>query len=130
MGRRLTIAGALLVGLLALLAWHFVYTTLPTPGTVSKNRLPELKKLIEELEKESATTVASYAPESAVRLDDMTASAETMLRQLPGSINVEIAVRAEKPTHRSIHLRDWHFEPQRSLCLRRAKRTQAAAIQR
>jgi hypothetical protein len=34
-----------------------------------------------------------------------------LLRQLPGVVQVEVAVRAEQPTHRIVHLRDWHFVP-------------------
>jgi len=34
-----------------------------------------------------------------------------LLRQLPGVVRVEIGVQAEKPTHRIVRLRDWHFVP-------------------
>jgi hypothetical protein len=45
------------------------------------------------------------------RIDDLAAPAADILRQLPGVAEVEVLVTATKPTHRIIHLRDWHVVP-------------------
>lgn len=106
--------GLMMLGLLALavLASHFLRTSTEQPANAKiKNRLPELRSLVEQQEKESAEAVAAFAPKSLSRLDDLTISAEAILRQLPGVVKVEVTVRAEKPTHRIIHLGDWHFVP-------------------
>ena len=39
-----------------------------------------------------------------------------LLRQLPGVLHVEVAVRANQPTHRIIHLLDRHHVPKDLLC--------------
>jgi hypothetical protein len=36
---------------------------------------------------------------------------DDQLRQLPGVVRVEVLVHADQPTHRIVHLRDWHFVP-------------------
>jgi hypothetical protein len=54
-----------------------------------------LKALVEQQEKESATAVALYTPKTTGRLDDLTVPAELLLRQLPGVVNIEVAVRAD-----------------------------------
>jgi hypothetical protein len=38
-------------------------------------------------------------------------SASKLLRNLPGVSHVEVAVPADDPTHRIVHLRDFHFVP-------------------
>ena len=43
------------------------------------------------------------------RLDDLTVSVVESLKRLPDVVDVEVKVRVEKPTHRIVHLRDWHF---------------------
>jgi hypothetical protein len=62
-------------------------------------------------EERSAQAVAAYQPKTTARIDDLSTSVPDLLRQLPGMVQVEIAVRADKPTHRIIQLRDWHFVP-------------------
>jgi len=112
--RRLATAGASFLGLLAfaVLGRHF-FRTPPAEmqGTTTKSRLPELEKLVKQQEKESAEAAANYVPKTVARLDDLTASAESVLQQLPGVVNVEVAVPAKKSSHPSIHLRDWHYVP-------------------
>lgn len=44
-----------------------------------------------------------------LQFDDLDVSAERILRNLPGVVEIEVKVRVEKPTHRIVHLRDWHF---------------------
>lgn len=41
----------------------------------------------------------------------MESSTADLLRPLPGVVQVEAAVHADQPTHRIVHLRDWHFVP-------------------
>jgi hypothetical protein len=45
------------------------------------------------------------------RLDDLTAPSADILRHSPGVADVEVLVPASKPTHRIIHLQDWHWVP-------------------
>jgi hypothetical protein len=51
------------------------------------------------------------APKLAGRLDDLAVPVADLLRLLPGVADVKVLVRAEKPTHRIVHLRDWPFVP-------------------
>lgn len=44
-----------------------------------------------------------------LQIDDLDVSAERILRNLPGVVEIEVKVRVEKPTYRIVHLRDWHF---------------------
>ena len=44
-------------------------------------------------------------------LSDLTASAEKILAGLPGVEKVEVLVASDRPTHRIIHIADWHFVP-------------------
>jgi hypothetical protein len=112
--KRLATAGASFLGILALavLGSHFIRTSLSEMnGGTTASRLPELRKLVEQQERESAEATTAYTPKTTARLDDLTASAELVLRQLPGVVSVEVNVRAEKPANRIVHLRDWHFVP-------------------
>ena len=83
-------------------------TSTPTPSNI-ENRIPKLKQRLAELEKEIEQAVASYSPKSKARIDDLAASADEILRGLPGVVQVEFLVKADKPTRRVIHLRDWHY---------------------
>jgi hypothetical protein len=106
--RRLATAAVWFLGLLtlAVLASYFLHTTPPTPDRTSQNRLPELRRMVEEQEKESAEATTAYMPTTTTRLGDLTASPEPVLQNLPGVVHFEVAVQAEKPTHRIVHLRD------------------------
>jgi hypothetical protein len=66
---------------------------------------------VDEQERESAQAVAKYQPKNLDRIDDLGISAVDLLRHLPGVVQVEITVIANHPTHRLIHLRNWHFVP-------------------
>lgn len=81
----------------------------PHREVVSRSRVPELKAALETQEKESAEAAASYQPKSKQDLNDLASSPVEFLRQLPGVADVEVAVAADKPSHRIIHIRDWHF---------------------
>ena len=56
----------------------------------------------------AVTRVQSPTSSTPVRLDDLNHSVEGLLRGLPGVADVDVH-RVNKPTHRIIHLRDWHF---------------------
>src|SRR5207253_11437992 len=43
--------------------------------------------------------------------DDLNMSVAEVLKRLPAVVRVEVAVRADEPTHRIVHLRDFHFVP-------------------
>jgi len=60
-------------------------------GAVRSAAGRQWRTLVEQQEQESAAAVASYPPRAAARLDDLTASAEPLLQQLPGVVQVEIA---------------------------------------
>jgi hypothetical protein len=75
------------------------------------SRLSELRELVNQQESVAAGVLDRYVPTAAGRLDDLSAPVGALLRQLPGVVDVQIAVSVEKPTHRVVHLLDWHFVP-------------------
>ena len=77
----------------------------------ARSRILELQRLVEQQAKESSEAVAAYVPRTKARIDDMTAPASVILRELPGVVNVEVLVQADRPTRRIVHLRDWHHVP-------------------
>jgi hypothetical protein len=101
----------------------------PQPPPRADNLIPKLQKVVAELEKESALAVTKYEPATTVRIDDLSAPAATILRRLPGVVQVEVAVIADHPNHRIVHLRDWHFVPKDlySLDMKTAKGRELAA---
>lgn len=108
--------GLVLAGLIVLLVGiGFVYVNnqKPSPSnpTSTEDRRPKLKELVARQEKESAQAVASYLPKNKTRVDDLDSQVADLLRELPGVVEVEVAVAAEKPTCRIVHLRDWHHVP-------------------
>jgi hypothetical protein len=83
-------------------------------GPAEPSTEERIRRLAEEVERQrqgSAAAVAAYAPKVVGRLDDLRANAAAILRQLPGVARVEVLVAVPKPTHRIIHLRDWHHVP-------------------
>ena len=54
------------------------------------------------------TSVSSPTTSTPLRIDDLNHSVEGLLRGLPGVADVEVH-QAYKPSHRIIHLRDWHY---------------------
>jgi hypothetical protein len=84
---------------------------LPQPSTRAENRIPQLQKLLAEQEEESAQAVTLYQPKIKGRIDDLGIQVAGILRQLPGVVQVTVAVSADEPTCRIVHLRDWHFVP-------------------
>lgn len=47
----------------------------------------------------------------SIRLDDLTAPAANILRAIPGVTDVEAKTAKGTPTHRIVHLLDWHYVP-------------------
>ncbi len=108
--------GLVIAGLLVLLVGGiFLYVnnqnTTPSHLPKTEDRRPKLKELVARQEKESAQAVAAYHPTHKTQVDDLDSQVADLLRQLPGVVEVEVAVEAEKPTCRIIHLRDWHHVP-------------------
>jgi hypothetical protein len=59
----------------------------------------------------SPMAIRDYKPKLTGRLDDLANPAADILRQLPGVVDVEVLVQPKSPTHRLVHLRDWHYLP-------------------
>jgi hypothetical protein len=76
-----------------------------------EDRIPALTRLVAAQEEESAQAVMDYRPAIRARIDDLGLPVADLLRQLPGVADAEVCVPAENPTHRIVHLRDWHFVP-------------------
>lgn len=85
--------------------------TATSKPTAIENRIPALKKRLAERKKEIEQAVAAYSPKTNARIDDLSAPTDEILRGLPGVVQVEVLVKADKPTGRIIHLRDWHYVP-------------------
>lgn len=60
---------------------------------------------------------AFQRPSPSTRIEDLSASAEPILKKLPNVVDVEVKVQVEKPSHRIIHLRDWHWIPRDSFAI-------------
>src|SRR5262249_12756797 len=73
-----------------------------------KGRTMRLEQQIEPQRETRARAVTAYAAGPAGRLDDLNGPAADLLRQLA---DVVVLVRAEEPTHRIVHVRDWPFVP-------------------
>ena len=56
----------------------------------------------------AVTSVPPPTSSTPLRIDDLNHSVEGLLRGMPGVADVEVH-QVNKPTHRIIHLRDWHF---------------------
>jgi hypothetical protein len=63
------------------------------------------------LEQKAAPAVDGNKPKYAVRLDDLNTDAITLLYGLPGVARVEVAVKADRPTARIVHMLDLHAVP-------------------
>jgi hypothetical protein len=74
-------------------------------------RIAQLEQRVEQERRASAAAPAAYVPQVPGSIEDLGAPAADILRQLPGVAGVEVLVACPKPTHRIIHLRDWHFVP-------------------
>ena len=102
-----------LVGCAALAAvfWFRTGTSPEPPQEEIRTSIPELKRQVEEEQERATKAVADYNPKTPGRIDDLAIPATELLQQLPGVAEVEAPPPAKKPTHRLVHLRDWHFVP-------------------
>lgn len=107
----------LFLAFLELIAAGCARTTSPLAQATSEDRIPTLKQQIAEQEEESAQAVADYAPATRTQIDDLHSPVVDLLRQLPGVVQVEVAVTVNEPTSRIIHIRDWHFIPRELFAL-------------
>jgi hypothetical protein len=73
----------------------------PRP-TVLEPRLARLERQAAEQREATDAAVRSYAPRAKDRLDDLTAPAADLLRQLPGVAEVEVLVGAPRPARRKV----------------------------
>jgi hypothetical protein len=80
----------------------------PETATIG-DRIKQLEQQVEHERHSSEHTAKTYVPKAAGKLDDLTTPAGDILREVPGVADVEVLVKAPKPTHRVIHIRDWHF---------------------
>lgn len=71
--------------------------------------LPRLREQVAQEEQSMAAAFAAYSPKVAGQVDDLSVPAKALLDQLPGVAHVEVLVPTPKPTHRLIHVADWHF---------------------
>jgi hypothetical protein len=84
----------------------------PRPARID---LAEVQQRVEALRREVEQARAApapadaYTPQTPGSIADLATDAAALLRQLPGVENVEVLVACPKPTHRIIHLRDWHW---------------------
>jgi len=89
------VAVATTLGLLALSVYPFVKCqSLQQPPAETENRIPLLRRLVDEHEQESARAAANYHPKTRARIDDVTITVADLLRQLPGVVQVQVAVPA------------------------------------
>jgi hypothetical protein len=80
-----------------------------TNDPAPENRIRQLEQQVEQERLTSKDAVDSYVPKLHGRIDDLSAPAAAILRQLPGVADVEVLVAGRKPTRRIVHLRDWHL---------------------
>ena len=56
-------------------------------------------------------TIQIAEPDPFTKIDDLSTNIVPLLRQLPNVVEVKHKVLSDKPTHRIIHIADWHFVP-------------------
>ncbi|MFH1920709.1 MAG: hypothetical protein ABIP48_12570 [Planctomycetota bacterium] len=76
-----------------------------------KQRIRRLRQLVRETKEAAPLAVDSYRPTVNGPVDDLDAPVYDFLRQLPGVVKVSIHKPVDRPTHRIVHLTDWHFLP-------------------
>lgn len=75
-------------------------------GQSQSDDISELKARIPREMELAAAAVEVYSPKNGLVFDE-----------LPNVIKVEPMVRVDKPTHRIIHIRDWHYVPRNLFAL-------------
>jgi hypothetical protein len=103
-------AAGIVAAVVAVRLWH---RTEPDSYSVraTRKRADRLRGQVDQSEKDAALAVESYRPADGARLEDLAADAAALLRRLPGVARVDVAVNAERPTARIVHLLDWHAVP-------------------
>ena len=106
----------IVIGAVALAFWLRGKSGSPSPPDaplVTEEPVPKIKDHSDDEDAELSHVVANYRPTTQARLDDLHSSVSVveLLRGLPGVVRVDVGVKAEKPTCRIVHLRDWHFVP-------------------
>lgn len=111
-------AGVRKSGLLALAALGLVAVVVATafrstglPPAVVPDDDSDLQAQVEHLRQTTHQSVEGYRPRTTGRAGDLNVPAFDLFRQLPGVDAVEVAVRADSPARRIVHLRDWHYVP-------------------
>src|SRR5262249_3975930 len=77
----------------------------------TRQRIAQLQAAVEEQRTASERAVTEYKPKGPGRLDDLTASAEALLRQLPGVVQVDTSASVAGPSARIVQLRAWDPGP-------------------
>jgi hypothetical protein len=77
----------------------------------ARQRVDRLQAAVEEQRTISERAVTEYKPRGPGRLDDLTTSADALLRQLHGVVQVDTSVSVARPSARIVQLRDWHHVP-------------------
>ncbi|MFH1921234.1 MAG: hypothetical protein ABIP48_15310, partial [Planctomycetota bacterium] len=72
-------------------------------------RIQRLRQLVRETKEAAALAVDSYRPTMKGPVDDLSTPVPDILRQLPGVAKVSVHKPVDRPTHRIVHLTDWHF---------------------
>jgi hypothetical protein len=68
-----------------------------------------LDQQVDEQKRTTARAVDAYSPKVVGDINDLTAPAADILRQLPGVDDAEVLVTCSTPSYRIVHLRDWRF---------------------
>ena len=71
----------------------------------TQDRIQKLKRLILKQSKAGET----YEPSIKGNVEATDAPVVDILKQLPGVVAVEVPVQVERPKHRIVHLKNWHF---------------------
>lgn len=74
--------------------------------------IDDLRIIVEQEERAAEEGVKNYVPAFTGRISDLATPIVSILRTLPGVVRVDVSVSpGTKPTHRIVHLLDWHFVP-------------------
>lgn len=78
---------------------------------IAESRIVQLQQMVEQDRAVTEDALNRYTPRLIGRLDDPAVNAGDVLQHLPGVVEVQPLVHPAPPTHRIVHLRDWHFVP-------------------
>lgn len=80
-------------------------------GETLEKKLEKAQKELDELKKRVQTR--GHNPTIKGTVDDLDVPLDEILRGLPDVAEVSVPVSPGKPTHRIVHLKDWHFVPKK-----------------